>query len=599
MRIVKNNQGYTMVLSLAIIFIFAILGMSLYTLSINGIVKNETRQNTVRSQDLSEKGLDFFVKNIENELITYLGNSGKPRSSFATELEKTLDKYKCDKPNSKLTNTSTGNATYCIVGYSNVIEVSGKENDLRKLVTLKSTGTSGNIDTTITTNIEIGADSFPDELNYAIGTNLEGTKENGKGNLYIHGGAEIKGDIKVEGDLLTSNQGYGLGKWIPSVLPRMLPFNQNAEKANIVLKGERYLIKNNPTYSDHIKRSSNYSSTNYTKKTNINDLFETGYSPRVVERNPLETKINIPDQKTNFYFNKSSPGISEYINDTTTLNNVNIDNASKKTILVYRAKEWQCGWWSGCSYEYGDRQYNKNYTLSGNNSFYSLSTEGDLSIKQDNSSLNLKRVGTDQYGTMYSKNFNIGNMYESNDTSNAPNISIEGTYYVDGDLTIKGANLKTNAVMYVDGDVLIRFSTINGKDLGQGKKGSLVIFATGNIDISNNSVNSAPENPSIITGFFYSEGNFEMYGVGSNMTINGGISANRIILNAIRGRAISQSSSNSWFEPEASQKTTYANYARLKVHYNPDIITTYSDLRQKEPIIYYIDESIVKTRNFK
>ena len=95
-----------------------------------------------------------------------------------------------------------------------------------------------------------------------------------------------------------------------------------------------------------------------------------------------------------------------------------------------------------------------------------------------------------------------------------------------------------------------------------------------------------------IKGYFYSNEVFEMYGVGSNIRIEGGISAQQIVLNAIRGRA-----SNNYFVNSQRVKSKYyeerENQAdkpsRLQVIYNPEIINTYSNLKQQEPVIYNVD----------
>src|SRR5690606_11061533 len=117
---------------------------------------------------------------------------------------------------------------------------------------------------------------------------------------------------------------------------------------------------------------------------------------------------------------------------------------------------------------------------------------------------------------------------------------------------------------------------VNGYD------GSLIIFANQAINIANISVNQ--DEPSNIKGFFYSEDALEMYGVGSNIKIDGGISAKRIVLNAIRGRASdsdfhgAQKYSNRYYEGVNGQKSSKS---RLWIVYNPDIIKTYSDLKEE------------------
>jgi hypothetical protein len=62
---------------------------------------------------------------------------------------------------------------------------------------------------------------------------------------------------------------------------------------------------------------------------------------------------------------------------------------------------------------------------------------------------------------------------------------------------------------------------------------SLVLFGKDAIQISNNNVYG--DDPKIIRGFFYSEELMEIYGVGSNVEIQGGIFGKKVVLNATRG----------------------------------------------------------------
>jgi hypothetical protein len=168
---------------------------------------------------------------------------------------------------------------------------------------------------------------------------------------------------------------------------------------------------------------------------------------------------------------------------------------------------------------------------------------------------------------------------------------------VDGDVTIKGADAQFNSMMYVDGDVKIEYSRINGLNKN-GREGSLIIFANGKIDIQNNSVYQ--DEPSRIKGFFYSEKELEMYGVGSNIRIEGGISARKIVLNAIRGRARdtkfenAQRYWNDYYEGVEGQRT---RPSRLQIVYDPEIINTYSDIKSQEPVITDVDYPILRDRN--
>jgi len=180
-------------------------------------------------------------------------------------------------------------------------------------------------------------------------------------------------------------------------------------------------------------------------------------------------------------------------------------------------------------------------------------------------------------GNMDTNDYNIGKYQK---------IRLNGPIYVNGNLTIKGADAEINSIIYVNGNVTIRNARINGLNVN-GYDGSLIIFANQAINIANISVYQ--DEPSNIKGFFYSEDALEMYGVGSNIKIDGGISAKRIVLNAIRGRASDSNfhgaqkySNRYYFEGVNGQKS---RQSRLRIVYNPDIIKTYSDLKEEEPYV--------------
>lgn len=61
----QNENGYSLLLTFAVIIIFTILGLSLITLTSSGITKNNTREELVQAQDLSDKGIDYAIKDIQ------------------------------------------------------------------------------------------------------------------------------------------------------------------------------------------------------------------------------------------------------------------------------------------------------------------------------------------------------------------------------------------------------------------------------------------------------------------------------------------------------------------------------------------------------
>lgn len=120
----------------------------------------------------------------------------------------------------------------------------------------------------------------------------------------------------------------------------------------------------------------------------------------------------------------------------------------------------------------------------------------------------------------------------------------------------------------------------------------------GDIKIRNNSLYQ--DNPSNIKGFFYSEGALEMFGVGSNIKIEGGVSARRIVLNAIRGKfSGSKKVDDDYYEGQASQLNLPPEKSRLQIIYDPNIMNTYADLKSREPMVTSVDPPQITERKLE
>ncbi|WP_203246777.1 hypothetical protein [Sporosarcina beigongshangi] len=613
MRPDKKQGGYTLLLTLVLLILFTALGFSLVALTSSGIAKNAKRQDITQSATLSEMGIDRMTKQINSELTAALGESGLGRGAFISELEKLLNKYKCSGANVLEQTNSTGTFEVCINNYIDTKDDKGEDNPLRKLVYFTSIGATGNSTRTLASEIEIGAELVPETLKYAIGTNiLSKTPKNGEGNLLLHGGVEVQGDMKVDGNIITRDRGYaflgGKDQWIASLSPSAKP-TIGVKTAKLVLGKNAYTLDANESYSTHIARtdfpSGNRDNYTHFSTSNISSLFRTGHAPQVVRRDPVRSPIGIGDQQDLYKYSRTAPGVTTLITNSNRV----IQSQSRPNGKVFPSylymRNGSCikrDWNYKCTEYEQIPMYEDNgtYELVGTNSFKQFSTFGNLTIKQDNSNITVKE------GLYIEGDLTIGNTSANQNTnvSNYVDVTIDGPIFVNGKVTIRGANLKSNALIYVNSDsdsaVDIQYSTMNGKALDGGKSGSFIIFSRGNVKISNNSVNQ--DDPSHIKGFFYSEKDLEIFGVGSNIKIEGGISARRIVLNAIRGK-----SSYSYFT--GSQVVASTNFfegmsnqqnkdSRLQILYDPEIIATYSDLKQQEPIIYKVDPPLETNRSY-
>ncbi|ANX13688.1 hypothetical protein ABE41_016895 [Fictibacillus arsenicus] len=190
----------------------------------------------------------------------------------------------------------------------------------------------------------------------------------------------------------------------------------------------------------------------------------------------------------------------------------------------------------------------------------------------------------------------VGNPLEfRNDSDLYQKFEIDGPLYVDGDLNLIGANVKFNSTIYVTGKTTIRYSRIQGLQ-DDGTETSLVIFGKDAIEISNNNVYG--DEPNTIRGFFYSEELMEIYGVSSNLEIQGGIFGRKVVLNATRGQ-VRRGDPIYWgslligYEEEyaENQQNISPSKSRLRVIYNPELI---KNPPEGLPIVKDLDVSVVK-----
>ena len=563
--IINNEKGNSLLLVLVIIILFSILGLLLTSLTTNGIAKNENRENTVQAQDLSDKGSEFLLNDI-NQFLTKEVNKGiYGKDAFLNLLITTLsnNSYKCpidgvknpDEFGVTIPGENASKTNVCIKGSPRMI--SSDEKDLYKReVDIISTGfVDGKKHITKVTAI-IGTDAVPDQLRYALSTN-DG------GNLYLHGGVEIQGDIKTDGHLILSDRATwfsgSTAKWQPSVRTTVLKDKKSATPKLIMREKDNnanklvYILKENKSvaYDDHVSgnklNNDNYTKfdpNDLTKHQSITDSFFNSNTLKVTTKTLPSDTIEITDNIISSY--STAKKKSSFLSITN--NNHDAKNFNKKDVFFVGEQYTQCSQWSGNWWN----QYCSKYETKYRN--------GDLTI---------------------SPNSKI-------------NINLSGTYYVYGDVKIDNVNLKSDAIIYVNGSVNIKDSTINGIS----DKSTLLIFSNGEINISNISVDSEINKGSTIKGFFYSKSNLIMYGVGSNITLNGGISAKRLILTAVRGKA-----DNNTFDTASTQgilKTdgTPLKDSRLNIIYDENIISEYTSFKrdEEEEFITQINDPVIINR---
>lgn len=608
----ENEKGYTLLLAVLIGFLFSIIAVSLISITASGTKNNTAREDQLQATSLSEKGITHISEYINASLRARLGNDGMLQDAFIKELNDELNQLDCETGESLEISSETGDYKVCVKEYEDA------DMPTKKKVTFESTGMVDGVEKTSYTTVLLGATGMPDALNYALGVHCKTGKCDdfeGEGNLFLHGGVQIEGDFKVDGNIITSKKGYAYlngEKWIDSLYPTIKPGpGSQSSKAEVVLGKEVYTFEGPPPtrvkdYANHISRT-NFS--NYTKAThNLESAFT--HAPVITSRNPIRDEVSIEDYEELYKFNKD--GADVLINSARIRDEIHEDGKVFPYPHEYRNGQclrWEYVWFIPVrciEYEKIEVPIHVNqFEMYGENAFKNFATDKPLHIYAPNQNskteitIGKHNEGSYQGGMYIGGDLTIGNTsITEDDPSKFQDISISGNIFVDGDLTIWGANVDFNSIIYVTGDVEVQYSTINGMKNEDGTRGTLILFADGQIYFANNSVNQ--DDPSNITGYFYSNDKFEMFGVGSNIRIEGGISARRVVLNAIRGRA-----KNNRFD--GSQRITNNRYfegvegqakrdSRLQVIYNPGVVGTYSELQLEAPIVRNVDKPEIISR---
>ncbi|MBU5342598.1 hypothetical protein NST54_12755 [Caldifermentibacillus hisashii] len=623
MRLTNNEKGYSLLLTMFVFILFTVLAMALLTATLTGSKRNQTSEHNIQAQELAMMGIDHLTNQINKDLKAKIPENGIDKVAFKKELEKVLITYQSNPVQKSL---STG--AYKTKIYSG--ELYEENNNQKAKVVIESKGTVNGKVKTIKATVVFGAQTTLDDLKYTVSSYISGSCKkyekiptgntspciDGEGNLFLHGGVEITGDIKVDRHLVTANHGYArynywgsaVDKWIPSVYPRIKATEGN-KNPQIVLGGNIYTFSPEGSYNTHINMT-NFENVNNEKRpcrliqwflglckkpgstkanyTNVTDHLENAFlikgndrAPVIVQKQQTVEDIKIEEMKSSFKFNQSSQGVpspSEY--------NGLLGLGILFSFDYYKEKDLSNSnvYANGKTTRALSREKNELYFF-GNNKFGRFSTDGDLIIRNESGETTTTNF---KNGAYIGENLEIGKLgwLESNLNPNTfEEVQLDGPIYVNGDVHIEGIRGEFNSIMYVNGSVTIEDSVINGLN-----NGSLIIFAKGDINIHNISINK--DTPSKIKGFFYSEKDIEIYGVGSNIKIEGGISARRVVLNAIRGSA-NIGYLKDYFEPSTSQPS---KNSRLQIIYDPEIMNTYSNLKAREPMVMSVDEPTIIER---
>jgi len=565
------------------VVIFTVIGTALLTSTLSGSKQVNYRESDLQALSYAEMGVEFTQAFIESELEQYKDEDGnidllkiagfEPGSyiennfNFAEVFEQLFKNIGDD-----IEGHESENFNYTIDNFT--IDIDEEANQISGTITFDSEGNVDGISKKLRNTLSVSAGGIFEVLSYAVGA---------QGNVFLHGGSTIEGNLYTGKNLFLYDhaQVYSNGdRYVPSTYP-CLDSNESRVMGSIIK------VNNISNYSRHLSQSGG-----------------TGASYSTVSPANYST-----------YFSCDPPTVSKIDADFSIIDVTSSENRFKINSPNVRP-DGDERYWSFLFYRYRYLDLNGDYSkllvkprfrylspiLNDSKHFGGLHLE-DKSFIRDGADLTFgweDSEGNFNGGLYVDGDLYIGDENTSsneNNINNYENISIKGPIYVNGDLIIRGADVQFDSSLYVAGETEIRNSRVRGIQGNTAEESSLILFGNGPVRISNiSSFENDRLKISRVRGFFYSNATLEMYGVGSNIEIEGGIFAKNIVLNAIRGDSYSTNNKSgyyspsgvSWsFETATNQKNVKSkNDSRLRVNHNANLIENPPDaLPQAENII--------------
>lgn len=364
-----------------------------------------------------------------------------------------------------------------------------------------------------------------------------------EGKLTFNGAASIKGDVFADNGIYLSKYAKfikGNSYTPPSAYP-IIEGNITVKKATAL--GLKFFEGKEPNW-----HPVNDMNTLHTYLTNKSTLKE-----RSVQFNQFNIATIVSDKK------------KEYKKDTLNINNVTEDSYLNTSRIINQSTKFNNLLYLDKSLEVKGNLFLEDGLIMTSQG--RLKVSGNVYIKENRN-----------WRTYLSGAITINNeenfIYIDGNTT-ITDLTINSHIYTSGNADIK-QNLNMNGTIFVSGE-----STI--ENLSNQSGGTAVILSKGNLTVANN--NLYEKNARQIDAFLYSDQDLEIYGVGSNIKINGGIYGKNITLNATKGETYPTTGYSS-YNPNLNtsnfdsigglyleKNQTNPNLpSRLQIEFEPDLI---------------------------
>ncbi|MEK5268123.1 polymer-forming cytoskeletal protein [Weizmannia sp. FSL W8-0401] len=513
MHVLKEEKGYTLVTVLLIFAVAAIITVSLVSASVSTFktvkVSETGTQDKLNAEMVADEATALIEKQVDS-INSVIATGTVMPSQLISMLQ------------AAITNIQQQKNGKCSIAYKTLKDGTAPDGIVLGKVTITvPIGKSGKTLTKVMT-----LSTVSDVFQYTAVT---------PSNMYLYGSPYIIGDVNIGGDLYVSNY----GKYVDLGFTQYIRTYYPAINGTLTVKGRYYEAGQHPARTfDSWKPFGPESFSRYFS-----------VAPVVKNRQLTVDKINVGDMIT-----AKLLGWPENIkiNSNYSYNTDKYGNAFGYDVTASQVGSQPI---KGNLYVGDDLIVGENKSLTVNGDLYvkdDLTVKGNLTVKGKiyvggYADLNgVLSTGADKYIYI------AGNATLSDVSA----LNLNGVMYVNGSLTSSG-DVNTNGSIYVRGDADVEnFSNSSG---------TLILLCDGNIQLANN--NLYKDRPKVIDAYLYSNRDLFIYGIGSNLKINGGIYGNTIGLSASRG----------WTENGLILKFQYPQPAdpaksRLTVNFKKDMI---------------------------
>lgn len=524
----EKQEGYVLVTVLIMFAIFSILGLSLMSY-------------TIGSQSFSAANTDFIETKTEAEMT-------------AQEAEAYIQKG-VDSINANLAGGT--------LNFQDVISrVAGVMNDTRSKLDEKGElkakiikdGTNGVFLQRVDIEVDVQGSNKKFVRTLTVSTIADVFQYSAvtPGKLELNGPSYLKGDVQVGGNLYVDDHGYFTSSynrhWVPSAYPG-IEGDLRVENNYFHKTQDRSLKRFNPV------------------PNSLEQYFS--ISPRIIDQSVKIEEIDVRriiNEKRNHPLRNGGrlPQVNEdhTIQSTVTYNGgLSVSSAYQRCNFFFycvRASDLSINS-GGRLHLKGDLHVSRDLYLKGD-----LKVDGSIYIER-NATLSGKLELSEGSFIFIEGNANIENLK-----------MVQGAMYINESLDING-DIDTNSAIY---------TRSGGRIEGiENDSGTLIVLSEGPLTIANNNlyINPGDEQLKTINAFFYTNSDLDMYGVGSNLVIKGGIYGKNITLNAVKGKTKDRGvgshthfyNGDLWFE--RGQQSLPMTQSRFKIDYEEKLISNPPD----------------------